>query len=506
MMTRESHEATGSDVTEREGAGGATIKRRGLIAGAAALVAGIVAARTIQPVAAGSDGDIALNVFTDIYATTGVQAKDSIPLGGGFYSGNWVGSPVLKGDASLLPDNQTYAPRGLYNVDGVQGLGKGAGTGVVGNGGANSGIGVYGFGAGTAAGVQGFGGNVLGAPGVVGVANNASANNGDGVRGFGANGGVGVAGKGGATNATGVIGFGGGSSGQGVAGIGAATGPGIVGVGGNFGATNNADGVQGFANGTGSGVVGHGGGTSGPGLFGFGGGPNGPGLHGVGAGSGAGVYGTSTTGYGVLGYSTGGSASLAGVSTNANIPAFAGGDSVAGGLAAHFSGTVYVDCAAGGQFVVSPMGAKFGTVQHADGSLRLMASMEAPESWAVDVGSGEVANGTGRVEFDKDFASVIAAGEYRVSLTPEGESKGLYVADKTATGFAVREQQGGTSAVGFTWVVYAHPRAQKSERLKKFVAPPPQHMPTADELPKPPPLHVPTAQELPAPAPPVKKP
>jgi hypothetical protein len=465
------HEARESDVTERERTGGATIKRRGLIAGAAALVAGIVATKASQPVAAGSDGDIALNVFSDIYATTGVQAKDNM-LAGEFSSGNWVGSPVLKGDASLLPDNQTYAPMGLYNVDGVQGLGKGTGTGVVGNGGANSGIGVYGFGAGTAAGVQGFGGNVLGAPGVVGVANTASANNGDGVRGFGANGGFGVAGKGGATNATGVIGFGGGSSGQGVAGIGAATGPGIVGVGGNFGATNNADGVQGFANGTGSGVVGYGGGTSGIGV------------HGVST-NGTGVHGSTSTGlYGVYGLagSHQGAGGVVGVATTAGTIGFAGAAFAPATDAGHFTGNVSIF----GSLGVS--GAKYAVVKGGDGQYRGMYAVESPECWFEDFGKAKLVNGQAVVTIDPLFAQHVHSGDYHVFLTAYSDTNGLHVAGQSGAAFTVAEHNGGKNNLTFSWRVVARRADITGERLPIWEMPTP-----AFTKPEPPP---------PAPAPP----
>jgi hypothetical protein len=102
-------------------------------------------------------------------------------------------------------------------------------------------------------------------------------------------------------------------------------------------------------------------------------------VHGLNLSSGGnshGVYGSSATGYGVIGYSTGGSASLAGISTTINIPAFAGGNSVAGGLAASFSGTVYVN----GSFVVLDPANKHGAIKHPDGSYRLLYSMESPES------------------------------------------------------------------------------------------------------------------------------
>ncbi|MCA1666094.1 MAG: hypothetical protein LC793_01540, partial [Thermomicrobia bacterium] len=272
MSVREYDAIVEGEGIEGEGVTRLTMKRRGLIAGAATLVAGIIATRASQPepVAAGS-GDTFV-VGRDNFANTRTTLLATETYGG--FQVIYTDDSGLRVDPGVLSDHYFNDPsKPLYNIDGIQGRGKGTFTGVVGDGGNNNGLGVLGRGVGTAAGVLGFGGNQLGAPGVVGLGNNASANNGDGVRGFGVNGGVGVAGHGGDTNATGVIGYGGGTSGQGVAGIGSGgTGPGVVGVGGNFVATNNADGVQGFANGTGNGVTGHGGGSNGTGLLGFGGG------------------------------------------------------------------------------------------------------------------------------------------------------------------------------------------------------------------------------------------
>ena len=60
----------------------------------------------------------------------------------------------------------------------------------------------------------------------------------------------------------------------------------------------------------------------------------------------------------------------------------------------------------GGQFVVNPMSAKSGLLKHPDGSHRLMYSMEAPESWAEDFGTGTLVNGTAEIKLDPDFAAV----------------------------------------------------------------------------------------------------
>jgi hypothetical protein len=65
------------------------------------------------------------------------------------------------------------------------------------------------------------------------------------------------------------------------------------------------------------------------------------------------------------------------------------------------------------------------------------------------------------------FASTVNTGEaYRVFLTPNGDSKGLYVASKTAAGFEVREQGGGTSNISFDYRIVAKRQGYESVRLE----------------------------------------
>jgi hypothetical protein len=40
-------------------------------------------------------------------------------------------------------------------------------------------------------------------------------------------------------------------------------------------------------------------------------------------------------------------------------------------------------------------------------------------------------------------------------LTPEGDSRGLYIRKRSASGFEVREQQGGRSSLTFSYRVVA---------------------------------------------------
>ena len=86
----------------------------------------------------------------------------------------------------------------------------------------------------------------------------------------------------------------------------------------------------------------------------------------------------------------------------------------------------------------------------------IMVCPEAPEVLFEDYGEGELANGSAHIELDKMFSSSIAVNEkhpLRVFIQLEGDCKGVYVANKTADGFDVKELNDGNSTVKFTYHV-----------------------------------------------------
>jgi hypothetical protein len=192
----------------------------------------------------------------------------------------------------------------------------------------------------------------------------------------------------------------------------------------------------------------------------------GSGVYGTSSAS-TGVYGTSMSGYGAIGAATNG-IGVYGTATT--------------GFAGYFAGKVYV----GGQLVVSDPSYKSGLLAHPDGSHRLVYCVESPESWIEDFGTEKIASGKADVSLDPDFAAVVHTDDYKVFLTPLGDSKGLYVAQQSAAGFSVREQQGGTSTLSFHWRVVARPAVaaeKKAQRLAKFEPPKPVATPKVAVVP-----------------------
>jgi len=93
-----------------------------------------------------------------------------------------------------------------------------------------------------------------------------------------------------------------------------------------------------------------------------------------------------------------------------------------------------------------------------DGGARKVAlsAIVSPKNWFEDFGSAQLSSGAAVVAIDTDFAQTVnTAVEYRVFLTPNGDSHGLYLAKKTPTSFEVREQGGGTSSITFDYRIVA---------------------------------------------------
>lgn len=82
------------------------------------------------------------------------------------------------------------------------------------------------------------------------------------------------------------------------------------------------------------------------------------------------------------------------------------------------------------------------------------------------VGSSRLVNGQAAVALDRTFAQAIdGRAPYQVFLTPNGDTRGLFVAQKTPAGFVVRETQGGRGSLGFDYRVVASPLGRGGERM-----------------------------------------
>ena len=196
----------------------------------------------------------------------------------------------------------------------------------------------------------------------------------------------------------------------------------------------------------------------------------------------SGVLGESTKGLGVLGYSEASAAAggigvfglcsagygVAGLS-NKSAGVFGWSDQ---GYAGLFQGNVKVT----GTLTI---GVKNGVVAFPDGSHRLLHCMESPQHWFEDFGAARLKGGRATVMIDADFSKVIRTGDYHVFLTPRGDCRGLCVRRQGGASFEVRELQGGTSSVAFSYRIVgkrkdikAHKRFAKVEATLPMLAKP----------------------------------
>jgi len=130
-------------------------------------------------------------------------------------------------------------------------------------------------------------------------------------------------------------------------------------------------------------------------------------------------------------------------------------------------GTVGGTCIIDTSGDISCTGAKNAVVP-VDGGARKVAlnAVEAPDNWFEDAGSANLSNGEAVVNLEPVFGQTVnTETEYHVFLTPNGDCKGLYVAQKSATSFVVRELGAGTSSIAFDYRIMAKRKGYESIRL-----------------------------------------
>ncbi|WP_142331240.1 exosporium leader peptide-containing protein [Bacillus cereus] len=136
-------------------------------------------------------------------------------------------------------------------------------------------------------------------------------------------------------------------------------------------------------------------------------------------------------------------------------------------LRSDVSGTLSGNLLINGNFTAT--GTKAATVPHPDGSHRTLYCVESPESWFEDFGIGEMVNGSAKIQLDSDFIMLIENSSYHVFLTPEGDSKGLFISKKTPTSFEVQEQQGGNNSLSFSYRVVAKRKDVTIRRFERII-------------------------------------
>lgn len=213
--------------------------------------------------------------------------------------------------------------------------------------------------------------------------------------------------------------------------------------------------------GTESGGVGFSSLSTGTGLIGVGN----AGITAISLAGGSGLAGTGTD-IGIFGYA----------SSSANLPNNSIGK--AGGYFANAEGgyayvAAWYDPPAGGDtadinYKIIGTGTVSTIVKDVNNSPITMFAPEAPEILFQDYGVGKLTNGSAYISIDPNFSKNIrvdANHPLKVFVQLEGDCNGVYVTNKTANGFTVKELQNGQSNVSFSWSIVAT-RADEVFQLK----------------------------------------
>jgi len=158
-----------------------------------------------------------------------------------------------------------------------------------------------------------------------------------------------------------------------------------------------------------------------------------------------GVYGASTDGIGLYGYSS-------------------------TGMAVRCNGWFYQD---NGIFEAHPSSTvwttnKPATVKLNDGSKVKLFTEESAELYFTDYGEGTLSSGRTHIELDPTFLQTVTVDSkhsMKVFVQLEDDCNGVYVANKSRSGFDVVELHGGTSSAHFSYRVVCKRKYYEDERL-----------------------------------------
>jgi hypothetical protein len=212
----------------------------------------------------------------------------------------------------------------------------------------------------------------------------------------------------------------------------------------------------------------------------------------------SGVLGTSTNGLGVYAISSGAYALAAdnngGPSTVAALIRGLGG-----GKAAVFVGNVEINghlTVTGG--INGPVAAAQADSSSAGAGARSLQAVQSREALVEEIGEGRLVGGRAEVRFDAALSTLLGDDPYQVVLTQYDDHSGLYVTARTRQGFEVRAKDSPTASGSFGYRVVG--RARDSQAVGDRAATP-LHVPTL-----PVPQGVPTLPVGPQPATPERGP
>ncbi len=171
-----------------------------------------------------------------------------------------------------------------------------------------------------------------------------------------------------------------------------------------------------------------------------------------------GVWGVADSGYAVVGENISSSVAAGAFLNVSDVP----------GNPALLAGSDIGSCTIDGAGDMGCTGLITGQLPAQGGARRVsLYAMQSPENWFEDFGSGRLSNGSAIITLDPAFAETVnTSADYKVFPVPNGDCKGLYIAEKTASGFVVRELGGGRSNTAFDYRIVAKRKGFENVRME----------------------------------------
>jgi hypothetical protein len=173
------------------------------------------------------------------------------------------------------------------------------------------------------------------------------------------------------------------------------------------------------------------------------------------------LYATSHSGFGLYAHSELKTAAAIDSSTNDGVIASGSLYGVLAEAASSDYGLLAQDSSGANLFYVDGSGdvGYHGSIhlflQTAQGRPTYASSAQAKQPTIEDSGTARLTNGRAVVALDPTFARATEGRNYRVIVSPDGETQGIYVIAKTGSQFVVQEAGGGRGTVAFDYYVSA---------------------------------------------------
>jgi hypothetical protein len=179
-----------------------------------------------------------------------------------------------------------------------------------------------------------------------------------------------------------------------------------------------------------------------------------------GAPGGTGVLASTDNGYAIVGLNNSDGGVTAYFENDENLT---NNDPVLATYGGGFGGKCVIDVAG----LLTCNGAMAAAVPVDDGTRQVaLAVVGSSENWFEDAGSSQLSHGEAVVNIESVFGETVnTTVDYHVFLTPNGDCKGLYVAQKSRTSFVVRELGGGTANIAFDYRIMAKRKGFEQIRL-----------------------------------------